>query len=135
MKLIICLFQKKDDELLQKYNEIWQYEFDSKPIYNERYLKVKIKSSNGKISTNLCNNKLSKKCLQYICLVPFSEQGKTIILKCFKRNVNMLLKKKRFIIILLMMQKFLLILMKNLCQKKFRWKKILMKKILIKKVK
>ena len=68
MKLTICLFQKKDDELLQKYNEIWQYEFDSKPIYNERYLKVKIKSSNGEISTNLHNNKLSKKGLQDICL-------------------------------------------------------------------
>ena len=68
MKLTICLFQKKDDELLQKYNEIWQYEFDSKPIYNERYLKVKIKSSNGEINTNLHNNKLSKKGLQDICL-------------------------------------------------------------------
>ena len=68
MKLTIRLFQKKDDELLQKYNEIWQYEFDSKLVYNERYLKVKIKSSNGKISTNFRNNKLTKKGLQYICL-------------------------------------------------------------------
>ena len=41
----------KDDELLEKYNEIWEKiknslkkEFGSKPIYNEKYLKVKINS-------------------------------------------------------------------------------------------
>ena len=45
----------KDDELLEKYNEIWEKvknsirkEFDSKPVYNEKYLKAKIKSYNGK---------------------------------------------------------------------------------------
>ena len=48
-----------DDELLEKYNEIWEKvknsikkEFDSEPVYNEKYLKVKIKSYNGKINTN-----------------------------------------------------------------------------------
>ena len=46
----------KDDELLEKYNKIWEKaknsikkEFDSKPVYNEKYLKAKIKSYNGKI--------------------------------------------------------------------------------------
>ena len=40
----------KDDNLLEKYNEIWekieqyQKKFDSKPVYNEKYLKTKIKS-------------------------------------------------------------------------------------------
>ena len=41
----------KDDELLEKYNEIWEKvknslkkEFGSKLIYNEKYLKVKINS-------------------------------------------------------------------------------------------
>ena len=41
----------KDDELLEKYNEIQEKvknslkkEFGSKPIYNEKYLKVKINS-------------------------------------------------------------------------------------------
>ena len=41
----------KDDELLERYNETWgkisikQYkkEFDSGPVYNEKYLKAKIK--------------------------------------------------------------------------------------------
>ena len=43
MKLSICLFLIKDDELLEKYNEIWgkvkssiKKEFDSEPVYNEK---------------------------------------------------------------------------------------------------
>ena len=44
-------FFKRDDELLEKCNEIWEKvkntlkkEFDSEPVYNEKYLKAKIKS-------------------------------------------------------------------------------------------
>ena len=53
----------KDHELLEKYNEVWEKvkssikkEFDCEPVYNEKYLKAKIKSYNGKISTNFHNN-------------------------------------------------------------------------------
>ena len=42
----------KDDELLEKYNEIWENgktiikkEFDSEPIYNEKHLKTRKKST------------------------------------------------------------------------------------------
>ena len=52
-------FLIKDDELLEKYNEIQKKvknslkeELDSKPIYNEKYLKAKIKSYYGKINPN-----------------------------------------------------------------------------------
>ena len=65
----------KDGELLQKYNEIWEKvknslkkEFDSEPVYNEKYLKAKIKSYNGKINTNFHGNKIPKKGSQLICL-------------------------------------------------------------------
>ena len=58
-------FLIKDDKLLEKYNEIWEKiknslkkEFDSKPVYNEKYLKAKTKSYNGKISTNFHDNKI-----------------------------------------------------------------------------
>ena len=46
-------FLIKDDELLEKYNEIWEEvknnikkEFDCKPVYSGKYLKAKIKSYN-----------------------------------------------------------------------------------------
>ena len=65
----------KDDELLRKYNKIWEQiknsikkEFDSKPVYNEKYLKAKIKSYNGKINTNFHNNKIPKEGSQFIYL-------------------------------------------------------------------
>ena len=68
-------FLIEHDELLEKHNEIWEkvknsikIEFDSKPVYNEKYLKVKITSYNGKINTNFHNNKIPKEGSQYICL-------------------------------------------------------------------
>ena len=68
-------FLIKDDKLLEKYNEIWEKvknslkkEFDSEPAYNEKYLKAKIKSYNGKINTNFHGNKIPKKGSQLICL-------------------------------------------------------------------
>ena len=67
-------FSIKDDDLLEKYHEIWEEvkniikkEFDSEPVYNEKYLKLKIKSYNGKISTNFHNNKIPKEGSQFIC--------------------------------------------------------------------
>ena len=44
-------FSIEDDELMKKYNNIWnkvsnsvKKEFDSEPIYNKKFLKTKIKS-------------------------------------------------------------------------------------------
>ena len=59
-------FLIKDDKLLKEYNEIWKKiknikkEFNSEPVYNEKYPKAKIKSYNGKINTNFHNNKIPK---------------------------------------------------------------------------
>ena len=57
----------KNDELLEKSHQIWEKvinsikkEFNSQPVYNEKYLKTNIKSYNGKINTNLHNNKRTK---------------------------------------------------------------------------
>ena len=65
----------KYGKLLEKYNEIWKKfsniikkEFDSKPVYNEKCIKTKIKSYNGKINTNFHNNKIPKEGSQCICL-------------------------------------------------------------------
>ena len=75
MKLNLCFFLIKDDELLERYNEIWEKvkyspkkEFDSEPVYNKKYLKAKIKSYDGKSSTNFHSNKIPKEDSQYICL-------------------------------------------------------------------
>ena len=43
-------------------------EFDNKPLYNEKCLKAKIKSYNGKINTNFPINKIPREGSQFICL-------------------------------------------------------------------
>ena len=60
---IYMSFLIKDDELLEKNNEIWENvrnsikkEFDSEPVYDEKYLRTKIKSYNGKVNSNFRNN-------------------------------------------------------------------------------
>ena len=63
-------FLIKDGKFLEKYNEIWKKvsniikkERESKPVYNKKYLKT-----NGKINTNIHNNKIPKEGSQCICL-------------------------------------------------------------------
>ena len=85
----------KNEELLEKYNEIWgkvsnnvKKGFDREPVYNEKYIKTEIKSYEEKINTNFQSNKVPKKDSQYICLSVILidsvfERVKTIILKCF----------------------------------------------------
>ena len=50
-------FVIEEDELLEKYNTIWdkvstdiKKEFNSKPFYNKNYLKTKIKYHDGKVT-------------------------------------------------------------------------------------
>ena len=57
----------KDEKLLENYNEIWKKvskitkkEFDRNPVYDEKYIKTKLKSYNGKINTNCNDNKILK---------------------------------------------------------------------------
>ena len=89
-------FSGKDHEFLEKYNDIWEKvknsnkkEFDSEPMYNEKDLKAKKNSYNGKITTNFHNNKIPKEGPQFTCLSViligffFLEQVKIIILTCF----------------------------------------------------
>ena len=68
-------FLVKDDELLEKYNGIWEKvsqsireELDSEPVYNEKYLKTKIKSYQGKININFHYNEIPKESSQCIFL-------------------------------------------------------------------
>ena len=70
----VCSFIK-DNELLENYDDIMKKvknilkrEFDSEPVYYEKYLKAKIKSYYGKINTNVQNNKILKDGTQCICL-------------------------------------------------------------------
>ena len=67
IKLNEYFFFIKDEILLEKFNKIWKKvsniikkEFESKPVYNEKYLKTKIKSYNGKLTIFTINQKFSQ---------------------------------------------------------------------------
>ena len=69
------VFFIKADELLEKYNKIWnkvnnsvKKGSDSELVYKTKYLKIKIKSYEGKISTNFHEIGMPQKSFLRICL-------------------------------------------------------------------
>ena len=95
-------FLIKDDELLETYNEIWEKdqnsikkEFDSEPAYNEKYLKGKLKSYNGKIYTNFHNNKIPKEDSQFIYLSAILINSGKNYLQVFLEECKYVVKEKK----------------------------------------
>ena len=65
----------KDDDVLDKYNEIWDkikeklnIKFHSMPVYDETYIKAKVREFNGKIKTNFLGDRVPKENLHYTCI-------------------------------------------------------------------
>ena len=49
--------------MIDKYNEIWskikgELKFDSMPVYDEKYMKAKVREFNGVIKTNFLDDKI-----------------------------------------------------------------------------
>ena len=54
-------------KILEKYSEIWnkiksliKKEFNSEPVYNDKYIKTEVKIYNNKVYTNFQHNKIPK---------------------------------------------------------------------------
>ena len=68
-------FVIKDDDVLDKYNEIWDkiketlnIKFHSMPVYDEKYIKAKVREFNGAIKTNFLGDKIPKESMHYTCI-------------------------------------------------------------------
>ena len=68
-------FHVKDDNVLDKYNKIWDkikkklsIKFHSMPVYDETYIKAKIREFDGKIKTNFLGDKVPKENIHYTCI-------------------------------------------------------------------
>ena len=69
-------FLIKDDEVWEKYDKIWDaiknklgIKFHSKPVYEYKYLKTKVREYDGVIKTNFLGNGFKKKYALYLhCL-------------------------------------------------------------------
>ena len=68
-------FLIKDGEVWEKYEKIWDLiknklsiKFHSKPIYEQKYLKVKVREFDGVIKTNFLVNDTPKEKMHYACI-------------------------------------------------------------------
>ena len=68
-------FIVKDDNVLDKYDEIWNViknklniKFHSKPVYYQKYLKVKVREFDGVIKTNFLGNEVPNENMHYACI-------------------------------------------------------------------
>ena len=66
----------EDDNVLVKYNDTWNkikeievIKFHSNPVYDEKYIKVKVKNFNGVVNTNFLSNQVPKEGVHYTCIV------------------------------------------------------------------
>ena len=53
---------------MEKVSNVTKKEFDNNPVWNEKYIKIKTQSYNGKVNTNFHNNKIPKEGSVYIWL-------------------------------------------------------------------
>ena len=83
-------FLIKNDEVWQKYEDIWEViknklniKFHSQPIYENKYLKAKVREFNGNIKTNFLGNNLPKENTYYTCIACITVDS---VLRINKKN-------------------------------------------------
>ena len=65
----------KDDDVLDKYNEIWDkikntlnIKFHSIPVYDEQYIKAKVREFNGVSKANFLGGETPNESVHYTCI-------------------------------------------------------------------
>ena len=68
-------FMIKDDKVWDKYDKIWNVikdklgiKFHSEPVYEYKYLRVKVREFEGIIKTNFLGNGVPKENMHYTCI-------------------------------------------------------------------
>ena len=81
----------EDDSVLVKYNDIWNrikkvlsIKFHSMPVYDEKYIKAKVKEFNGVVNTNFLGDEVPKG-VHYTCIVFISID---FVMKIEKRIIH-----------------------------------------------
>ena len=84
-------FMVKNDDVLDKYNEIWNkikerlsIKFHSTPVYDEKDIKAKVREFNGVIKTNFLGDEIPKENVHYTCIA------------CITIDSNMRMEKKNY---------------------------------------
>ena len=68
-------FKIEDEDVYFKYNEIWNkiksilnVKFHGQPIYDDRYIKPKVKTFNNSINTLFSGDEIPKERIHYVCI-------------------------------------------------------------------
>ena len=68
-------FVIKDDDVSDKHNKIWDKiknklntKFHSMPVYDEKYIKAKVREFNGVTKTNFLGDEIPKESMHYACI-------------------------------------------------------------------
>ena len=76
--------------MLNKCNEIWNkikeklsIKFHSEPVYNQTYLKAKLREFHGKIKTNFLGNGVPEENMYYTCIASIKIDS---VMKVDKKN-------------------------------------------------
>ena len=83
-------FLIKNSEVWEKYEDIWNViknklniKFHSQPIYENKYLKTKVREFDGSIKTNFLGNNIPKEKTYYTCIACINLDS---VLKMNKKN-------------------------------------------------
>ena len=83
-------FVIRDDSVLDKYNETWdkiketlKIQFHTMPVYDEKYIKFKVRKFNGVIKTNFLSDEISKENVHYACIACITIDS---VMKIGKKN-------------------------------------------------
>ena len=83
-------FVIKDDDVLDKYNKTWDkikeklsIKFHTTPVYDEKYIKAKVREFNGMIKTNFLGDEIPEEIKYYTCIACITIDS---VMKMEKKN-------------------------------------------------
>ena len=83
-------FKTEEESVYLKYAEIWiimksvlNVKFHSQPIYDDKYIKTKVKTFNNILNTLVSGDEIPKEIIHYVCISAISIDS---VLKADKKN-------------------------------------------------
>ena len=98
-------FVMKDDNVLDKYSKIWNkligelnIKFHNMPVYDEKYIKAKVREFNGVIKTDFLGDEIPKESMHYNCIACITidsvmRMGKKELFTTLFRRMEIQIKK------------------------------------------
>ena len=108
-------FVTKDDDVLDKYNEIWNkikralnIKFHSMPAYDEKFIKAKLRKFNGVIKTNFLCDEIPKENVHYASIACITIDSVMKMKKKKKNYPQVYLEECKYKIKKIKMSKFII---------------------------